>query len=167
MIVMICVPEQTITCYYLLFYIYVINFIWTYLYQFFDNFYGLNSSKKPLKRPFNWYQSHFEAINLAKILGKSVDNYHHLLNYWYLGNYHDWCFASRCRRSPLYTAQNEPGMTSRQSVSVEIWSPQCLYMDLIKLSIDNHLPFLRTKDNLYMVKLLHFSSTKALPYVEK
>ena len=35
----------------------------TYLYQFFDNSHGLNGTKKPLKRPFNWYQSRLEAIN--------------------------------------------------------------------------------------------------------
>jgi len=32
---------------------YVINFIQTYLYQFFNNFYSLNGSGKPLKWPFN------------------------------------------------------------------------------------------------------------------
>jgi len=43
--------------------IYVTNFIQLYLYQFFIDFYGLNGYGKPLKRPFNQYQSHFEAIN--------------------------------------------------------------------------------------------------------
>jgi len=31
----------------------VINFIWPYLYQFFDNSHSLNGTQKPLKRPFN------------------------------------------------------------------------------------------------------------------
>jgi len=31
----------------------VTNFIWTYIYQLFDNFHSLNSVKKPLRRPFN------------------------------------------------------------------------------------------------------------------
>jgi len=31
----------------------VTNFIWTYLYQFFNDFYSLNNSRKPLRRPFD------------------------------------------------------------------------------------------------------------------
>jgi len=33
----------------------ITNFIQPYIHQFFDNSHGLNSAKKPLKRPFNWY----------------------------------------------------------------------------------------------------------------
>ena len=42
---------------------YVTNFIWSYLYQIFDDSYGLKTSLKPLRRPFDRYQSHLEAIN--------------------------------------------------------------------------------------------------------
>jgi len=41
----------------------VTNFIWSYLHQFFDDSHGLNGSQKPLKRPFDRYQSRLEAIN--------------------------------------------------------------------------------------------------------
>ena len=41
----------------------VTNFIWPYLYQFFDNSHSLNGYEKPLKRPFDQYQSCFEAIS--------------------------------------------------------------------------------------------------------
>jgi len=41
----------------------VINFIWSYLYQFFDDSHGLKASLKPLKRPFNLCQSCLEVIN--------------------------------------------------------------------------------------------------------
>jgi len=30
----------------------VTNFIWPYLHQFLNDFYGLNGTRKPLKRPF-------------------------------------------------------------------------------------------------------------------
>jgi len=36
-------------------FLYVTNFIWPYLYQFFIDFHSLNSYGKPLKRPFNRY----------------------------------------------------------------------------------------------------------------
>jgi len=45
---------------------------------------------------------------MAEILGRST------------GNHHDLSFTFRHQRSPLYTAQNEPKTTLRQSVSVEI-----------------------------------------------
>jgi len=41
----------------------VTNFIWPYLHQFFNDSHGLNSYRKPLKRPFNRYQSCLEAIS--------------------------------------------------------------------------------------------------------
>jgi len=41
----------------------VTNFIWPYLHQFFDDSHGLKASLKPLRRPFNQYQSRLEAIN--------------------------------------------------------------------------------------------------------
>jgi len=41
----------------------VTNFIQLYLYQFFNDSHGLNGTQKPLKRPFNQYQSCLEAIN--------------------------------------------------------------------------------------------------------
>jgi len=41
----------------------VTNFIWPYLHQFFDDSHGLKASLKPLKRPFDKYQSHLKAIN--------------------------------------------------------------------------------------------------------
>ena len=31
----------------------VINFIWSYLHQFFEDFHGYNGTQKPLKRPFD------------------------------------------------------------------------------------------------------------------
>jgi len=43
----------------------VTNFIWLYLHQFFDDYHGLNGYGKPLKRPFNQYQSHLEAISIG------------------------------------------------------------------------------------------------------
>jgi len=43
--------------------IYVTNFIWPYLHQFFIDSHSLNGYGKPLKRPFNQYQSRLEAIN--------------------------------------------------------------------------------------------------------
>ena len=46
----------------------VTNFIWPYLYQFFNNSHGLNSYRKPLKRPFNHYQSCLKCHDLAKRL---------------------------------------------------------------------------------------------------
>ena len=44
----------------------VTNFIWPYLHQFFDDSHGLKASLKPLKRPFDRYQSHLEAINIGR-----------------------------------------------------------------------------------------------------
>jgi len=41
----------------------VTNFIWLYLHQFFDYSHGLKTNLKPLKRPFDQYQSHLKAIN--------------------------------------------------------------------------------------------------------
>ena len=41
----------------------VTNFIRPYLHQFFIDFHGLNGYGKPLKRPFDRYQSHLEAIS--------------------------------------------------------------------------------------------------------
>ena len=41
----------------------VTNFIRPYLHQFFGDSYVFNGTQKPLKRPFNWYQSHLEAIS--------------------------------------------------------------------------------------------------------
>jgi len=41
----------------------ITNFIWPYLHQFSIDSHGLNGYKKPLKRPFDRYQSHLEAIN--------------------------------------------------------------------------------------------------------
>jgi len=41
----------------------VTNFIQSYLYQFFDDSYSINGSQKPLKKPFDRYQSCLEAIN--------------------------------------------------------------------------------------------------------
>jgi len=50
-------------CKILLWKISVTNFIWPYLHQFFNSFHSLNDTQKPLKKPFDWYQSCFEAIN--------------------------------------------------------------------------------------------------------
>jgi len=44
----------------------VTNFIWPYLHQFFGNFYGLNGIRKPLRRPFDQYQSWLKAINIGQ-----------------------------------------------------------------------------------------------------
>ena len=44
----------------------VTNFIWPYLHQFFDNSHGLKASLKPLRRPFDRYQSHLEAISIGQ-----------------------------------------------------------------------------------------------------
>ena len=41
----------------------ITNFIWPYLHQFFIDSYSLNGYRKLLKRPFDRYQSRFEAIN--------------------------------------------------------------------------------------------------------
>jgi len=46
----------------------VTNFIWPYLHQFFNNSHGLNGYWKPLKRPFDWYQSCFEEINIGRAI---------------------------------------------------------------------------------------------------
>jgi len=45
------------------YFIYVTNFIRPYLHQFFNDSHSLNGYEKPLKRPFDWYQSRLEAIN--------------------------------------------------------------------------------------------------------
>ena len=42
----------------------VTNFIWPYLHQVFNDSHGLKGYGKPLKRPFNRYQSHLEAISI-------------------------------------------------------------------------------------------------------
>ena len=41
----------------------VTNFIWPYLHQFFDDSHGLKASLKPLRIPFDRYQSRLKAIN--------------------------------------------------------------------------------------------------------
>jgi len=41
----------------------VTNFIWPYLHRFFIDSHGLNGYGKPLKRPFDRYQSCLEAIS--------------------------------------------------------------------------------------------------------
>jgi len=43
--------------------LYVTNFIRSYLHQFFDDSHGLKASLKPLRRPFDRYQSCLEEIN--------------------------------------------------------------------------------------------------------
>ena len=43
--------------------LFVTNFIWPYLHQFSIDSHGLNGYRKPLKRPFDRYQSRLEAIN--------------------------------------------------------------------------------------------------------
>jgi len=43
----------------------VTNFIQPYLHKSFDNSHCLNGYKKPLKRPFDRYQSCLEAINIG------------------------------------------------------------------------------------------------------
>jgi len=40
----------------------VTNFIQPYLHQFFNNSHGLKASLKPLRRPFDRYQSRLEVI---------------------------------------------------------------------------------------------------------
>ena len=44
----------------------VTNFIQPYLHQFFDDSHGLNGYRKPLKRPFDQYQSRLEAISIGR-----------------------------------------------------------------------------------------------------
>jgi len=44
----------------------VTNFIQPYLHQFFDNSHSLNGYGKPLKRPFDRYQSHLKAISIGR-----------------------------------------------------------------------------------------------------
>jgi len=44
----------------------VTNFIRPYLHQFFDDSHGLKASLKPLKRPFDRYQSRLEAISIGR-----------------------------------------------------------------------------------------------------
>jgi len=44
----------------------ITNFIWPYLHQFFDDSHSLNSYEKPLKRPFNQYQSHLKVISIGQ-----------------------------------------------------------------------------------------------------
>jgi len=43
--------------------LYVTNFIWLYLHQFFDDSHGLNGTRKLLRRPFNKYHLHLKAIS--------------------------------------------------------------------------------------------------------
>ena len=43
----------------------VTNFIWPYLHQFFNDSHGLSGYRKPLKRPFDRYQSRLEAISIG------------------------------------------------------------------------------------------------------
>jgi len=40
----------------------ITNFIWSYLHQFFNYSHGLTTSLKPLKIPFDRYQSRLKAI---------------------------------------------------------------------------------------------------------
>jgi len=44
----------------------VTNFIRPYLHQFFDDSHSLNGYRKPLKRPFNQYQSCLKAISIGR-----------------------------------------------------------------------------------------------------
>jgi len=44
----------------------ITNFIWPYLHQFFDNSHSLNDYGKPLKRPFDQYQSRLKAISIGR-----------------------------------------------------------------------------------------------------
>ena len=44
----------------------ITNFIWPYLHQIFDDSHGLNGFQKLLKRPFDQYQSHLEAISIGQ-----------------------------------------------------------------------------------------------------
>ena len=44
----------------------VTNFIRPYLHQFFDDSHSLNSYRKPLKRPFDQYQSRLKAISIGR-----------------------------------------------------------------------------------------------------
>jgi len=44
----------------------VTNFIQPYLHQFFDDSHGLNGYGKPLKRPFDRYQSRLEEISIGQ-----------------------------------------------------------------------------------------------------
>jgi len=44
----------------------VTNFIWPYLHQFFIDSHGLNGYEKPLKGPFDRYQSRLEAISIGR-----------------------------------------------------------------------------------------------------
>jgi len=44
----------------------VTNFIRPYLHQFFNDSHSLNGYRKPLKRPFDQYQSRLEAISIGQ-----------------------------------------------------------------------------------------------------
>ena len=44
----------------------VTNFIRPYLHQFFDDSHSLNGYGKPLKRPFDQYQSCLKAISIGR-----------------------------------------------------------------------------------------------------
>jgi len=44
----------------------VTNFIRPYLHQFFNDSHGLNGYGKPLKRPFDRYQSLLEVISIGR-----------------------------------------------------------------------------------------------------
>jgi len=42
---------------------FVTSFIQPYLHQFFDDSHGINGTQKPLKKPFDQYQSRLKAIS--------------------------------------------------------------------------------------------------------
>ena len=44
----------------------VTNFIWPYLHQFFNDSHSLNGYRKPLKRPFDQYQSRLKVISIGR-----------------------------------------------------------------------------------------------------
>ena len=67
--------------------LFVTNFIRPYLHQFSIDSHGLNGYGKPLKRPFDRYQSRLEAINNGQDIRQI--NWYRLLNHQYLGNRHD------------------------------------------------------------------------------
>jgi len=52
---------------------YVTNFIQLYLYQFFIDSHGLNGYRKPLKRPFDKYQS---RLDNGRDISRSTGNHH-------------------------------------------------------------------------------------------
>jgi len=54
----------------------VTNFIRPYLHQFFDDSHGPKASLKPLRKPFDRYQSRLEAINNGRDISRSTGNHH-------------------------------------------------------------------------------------------